>query len=54
MEKTLEIHLTDQRNAIYEAIINATVPEPTSWLQKLAWEQARIHFAQLVLNAADE
>ena len=54
MEKTLEIHLADQRDAIYEAIINATVPEPTSWLQKLAWEQARIHFAQLVLNATDE
>jgi hypothetical protein len=54
MEKTLEIHLTDQRNTIYEAIINATVPEPTSWLQKLAWEQARIHFARLVLEANGE
>jgi len=54
MEKTLEIHLADQRDAIYEAIIHATVPEPTSWLQKLAWEQARIHFARLVLEANNE
>jgi hypothetical protein len=50
MEKTLEIHLADQRDAIYEAIFNAEVPEPMSWTHKLLWEQARIHFARLVLD----
>ncbi len=54
MEKTLEIHLADQRDAIYEAIINAKVPEPTTWTHKLLWEQARIHFARLVLDATDK
>jgi hypothetical protein len=54
MEKTLEIHLADQRDAIYESIINATVPEPMTWTHKLLWEQARIHFARLVLDATDK
>ena len=54
MEKTLEIHLADQRDAIYEAIINSPVPEPRSWGDKMIWEQARIHFARLVLDAADK
>jgi hypothetical protein len=54
MEKTLEIHLTDQRDAIYEAIINSHVPEPRSWGDKMVWEQARIHFARLVLDVADK
>ena len=54
MKKTLEIHLADQRDAIYEAIINATVPEPMTWTHKLLWEQARIHFARLVLEANNE
>ena len=54
MEKTLEIHLTDQRDAIYEAIFNAEVPEPMSWTHKLLWEQARIYFARIVLEAGNE
>ena len=54
MEKTLEIHLADQRDAIYEAIINSPVPEPRSWGDKMIWELARIHFAQLVLEANNE
>ena len=53
MEKTLEIHLTEQRDRIYEAIINAPAPEPRSWGDKMIWEQARIHFARLVLEAKD-
>ena len=53
MEKTLEIHLADQRDAIHEAIINAEVPEPMTWTHKLLWEQARIHFAKLVLDASN-
>jgi hypothetical protein len=53
MEKTLEIHLTDQRDSIYEAILNADAPEPMTWTHKLLWEQARIHFARLVLEAAN-
>ena len=53
MEKTLEIHLVEQRDSIYEAILNAEVPEPMTWTHKLLWEQARIHFARLVLDASD-
>jgi len=53
MEKTLEIRLTEQRDAIYEAIINSPSPEPRSWGDKMVWEQARIHFARLVLEARD-
>lgn len=51
MEKTLEMHLTDQRDKIHEAIINADAPEPMTWTHKLLWEQARIHFAKLALEA---
>ena len=54
MEKTLEIHLADQRNAIFEAVINAPVPEPMTWTHKLLWEQARIYFARLILEAKNE
>jgi hypothetical protein len=54
MEKTLEIHLADQRDAIYEAIINAEVPEPMTWTHKILWEQARIHFARIILEASNE
>lgn len=53
MEKTLEIHLADQRDAIHEAILNAEAPEPMTWTHKLLWEQARIHFAKLVLDASN-
>ena len=53
MEKTIEIRLADQRDAIFEAIINADAPEPMSWTHKLLWEQARIHFAKLALEAAN-
>lgn len=52
MEKTLEIHLADQRDKIHEAIINAEAPEPMTWTHKLLWEQARIHFARLALEAS--
>ena len=53
MEKTLEMHLAEQRDSIYEAIFNAEVPEPMTWTHKLLWEQARIHFAKLALEAAN-
>lgn len=53
MKKTLEIHLADQRDAIHEAIINAEAPEPMTWTHKILWEQARIHFAKLALEAAN-
>jgi hypothetical protein len=53
MEKTLEIHLADQRDKIHEAIINAEAPEPMTWTHKLLWEQARIHFARLVMDASN-
>jgi hypothetical protein len=53
MNKTLEIELVEQRDSIYEAILNAEVPEPMSWTHKLLWEQARIHFARLVLDASN-
>jgi hypothetical protein len=54
MDKTLEIHLADQRNAIYEAIINSETPEATSWVSKMVWSEARIHFAKLVLDVLGE
>jgi hypothetical protein len=54
MEKTLEVHLAEQKDRIYEAVLNTAIPEPTSWVTKLLWSQARIHFARVVLEACDE
>jgi hypothetical protein len=50
MKKTIEILLAEQRNAIYEAIINQNAPEPMSWMHKLVFEQAKILFAKIVLE----
>lgn len=52
-EKTLRIHLTEQRDRIFEAVINAPAPEPRSWGDKMIWEQARVHFAKLILEAGN-
>ena len=53
MEKTLGMHLAEQKDRIYEAILNTDTPESTSWASKIVWSQARIHFARLVLEACD-
>ena len=50
MEKTLEMHLAEQKDRIYEAILNAETPEPTTWATKVVWNQARILFAKAVLE----
>lgn len=54
MEMTLQMHLAEQKDRIYEAILNTDTPEPTTWATKLLWSQARIHFAKVVLEACDE
>lgn len=51
MEKTLEILLAEQRNTIYEAICHAKAPEHMTWVHKLLFEQARIYFAHVALEA---
>lgn len=53
MEKTLEMHLAEQRDKIYEAILNEPAPEPMTWTHKLLFEQARILFAKSVLGVRD-
>ena len=52
MEKTLEIILAEQRDAIYSAICDAPAPEPMTWTHKLLFEQTRIYFAKIVLDAS--
>lgn len=47
------MHLAAQRDAIREAIINEPEPQDMSWESKIAWERARIKFAQIVEEAAD-
>jgi hypothetical protein len=51
MEKTLEMHLAEQRDAIYTAVLDLQPPEPLDWMGKLFFEQARIRFAKAVLEA---
>lgn len=53
MDKTLEIHLAEQRDRIYTAIIELEAPEPMTWTHKLLFEQARILFAKAVLETSD-
>ena len=53
MEKTLEIHLAEQRDAIRQAIIDEPEPQEMSWASKIAWERARIEFLRIVNGAAD-
>lgn len=53
MEKTLEIKLAEQRDAILEAIANSHTPEDVQSTQQLIWEKARIHFTKIVYEAAD-
>ena len=53
MEKTLEIHLAEQRDRIYTAILDVPAPEPMTWTHKLLFEQARIVFAKAVLDSRD-
>lgn len=50
MEKTLEIKLAEQKDAIYEAICHAPAPKNMTWVHKLLFEQARIYFAGIVLD----
>ena len=51
MEKTLEMHLAEQRDKIYTAILDVPSPEPMTWTHKLLFEQARIVFAKAVLDS---
>lgn len=53
MEKTLDIHLSEQRDAIRQAIINEPEPTDMSWESKIIWEKARIRFTAIVNEAAD-
>lgn len=53
MDKTLEMHLAEQRDKIYTAIVELEAPEPMTWTHKLLFEQARILFAKTVLEAND-
>jgi hypothetical protein len=53
MEKTLEMHLAEQRDRIYSAILDVPAPEPMTWTHKLLFEQARIVFAKAVLETKD-
>jgi len=50
MEKTIEILLTEQRDAIYNAILNAKAPEARTWIHAILFEQAKIQFARLALE----
>jgi hypothetical protein len=50
MEKTIDILLAEQRDAIYTAIIDTTAPEPMTWIHKLVFEQAKIIFARIALQ----
>ena len=50
MEKTLEMHLAEQRDSIYMAVIDLQAPEHLDWMGKLFFEQARIQFAKAVLE----
>lgn len=49
----MEIHLAEQRDRIYTAILDVPSPEPMSWMHKLLFEQARIVFAKAALDSRD-
>jgi hypothetical protein len=51
MEMTLQMHLAEQKDQIYEAVIGAPTPELLDWNGKIIWQQARIQFAQLIMEA---
>ena len=51
MEKTLEILLAEQRDLIYQAIIDTPAPEPMDWVHKLVFEQAKIIFAKIAIES---
>lgn len=53
MEKTLDIHLAEQRDAIRQAIIDEPEPTEMTWQSKVIWEMARIRFTTIVNEAAD-
>ena len=53
MEKTLQIQLSEQRDAIRQAIIDEPEPTDMSWQNKVIWEMARIRFTAIVNEAAD-
>jgi len=53
MEKTLQIHLAEQRDAIRQAIIDEPEPTDMSWQNKVIWEMARIRFTAIVNEAAN-
>jgi hypothetical protein len=50
----MEEQLREQKQRIYEAILHAETPEPTTWASKVLWSQARIYFAKIVLEVPDE
>jgi hypothetical protein len=50
MEETLEILLAEQRDLIYQAIIDQPAPEPMDWLHKLVFEQAKVLFAKIAIE----
>jgi hypothetical protein len=53
MEKTIEIRLAEQRDAIRQAIIDEPEPDTMSWPSKVIWEMARIRFTAIVNEAAN-
>jgi len=53
MEKTLDIHLAEQRDAIRQAIIDEPEPTEMSWGNKVIWEMARIRFTTIVNEATE-
>lgn len=53
MEKTLRMHLSQQRDAIRQAISDEPEPTDMSWQSKIIWEMARIRFTEIVDEAAD-
>ena len=53
MEKTLHMHLAEQRNAIRQAISDEPEPTDMSWQSKIIWEMARIRFTEIVDEVQD-
>ena len=51
MEKTLEILLAEQRDLIYQAIIDTPTPEQMDWVHKLVFEHAKITFARIAIES---
>ena len=50
MDKTIEMLLAEQRDVIYQAIIDTPSPEQMDWVHKLVFEHAKITFAKLAIQ----